>query len=88
VPSHVGGDDLVPFGQVFNTTRLSQAIGTPIVEWHDLKKPDSEIKDDIGCWDIWEASQYDEDRPRGSWLTSKLMLGLHAASQLASDEVK
>jgi len=77
VPSHIGGEaGLIPFSDVFNTTRLSQAIGTPVIEWRDVKKPESDTLDEIGCWDIWEASQYDEDWPRGSWVTSQLNLDI------------
>ena len=78
VPSHIGGEaGLIAFGEVFNVTRLSQAIGMPVIEWRDLKKNDSGVKDEIGCWDVWEASQQDEHRPRISWLTDVLNLGMH-----------
>jgi len=77
IPSHIGGEaGSIPFGHVFNTTRLGQSIGIPVIEWQDVKKPDTPVKDDMGCWDIWEASQPDEHRPRGSWLTHVLNLDI------------
>ncbi|KZT30814.1 hypothetical protein NEOLEDRAFT_1174185 [Neolentinus lepideus HHB14362 ss-1] len=38
-PSHIGGDvPPIPFGEVFNVSRLAQALGTPVLEWHDVKE--------------------------------------------------
>jgi len=82
IPSHIGGEaGSIPFGRVFNTTRLGQGIGIPVVEWQDVKKPDTGMKDDMGCWDIWEASQPDEHEPRRSWLTNALNLGMQEHSR-------
>jgi len=47
-----------------------------VIEWRDLKKNDSGVKDEIGCWDVWEASQQEEHRPRISWLVSVLNLDI------------
>lgn len=75
VPSHIGGDaGEILFGDVFNVTRLGQAIGIPVIQWSDLKRTGSDIRDEIGCWDIWEASQFDEKKPRGSFVTNQLNL--------------
>ncbi|EPQ60426.1 hypothetical protein GLOTRDRAFT_124182 [Gloeophyllum trabeum ATCC 11539] len=38
-PSHIGGDvPPIPFGEVFNVSRLAQALGRPVLEWHDVKE--------------------------------------------------
>ena len=76
IPSHVGGDaGSIEFGDVFNTTRLSESIGIPVVEWKDVKRPGSPIVDELGCWDVWQATQYDEHFPRRSEVLSQLNLG-------------
>jgi len=75
---HIGGDaGSIAFGDVFNTTRLGEAIGIPVVEWKDVKKPESHFLDEIGCWDVWQPTQYEEDQPRGSRVTEQLNLGVH-----------
>lgn len=88
VPSHIGGDaGSIAFGDVFNTTRLGEAIGIPVVEWQDVKKPGSEVVDEVGCWDVWQATQYSEDFPRRSGMLSQLNLGtycLHVSAAGAS----
>jgi hypothetical protein len=77
VPLHIGGDaGSIPFGDVFNTTRLGQAIGIPVVEWRDVKRPGSDIVDEMGCWDVWQPTQYEEHQPRGSRVTQQLNLGV------------
>ncbi|KIM88674.1 hypothetical protein PILCRDRAFT_813643 [Piloderma croceum F 1598] len=77
VPLHIGGDaGSIPFGDVFNTTRLGQAIGIPVVEWRDVKRPGSHILDEIGCWDVWQPTQYEEQQPRGSRVTEQLNLDI------------
>lgn len=76
IPSHVSGEaGFLPFSDVFNTTRLGQSLGKAVVEWSDVKKEGSETMDEIGCWNVWEASQYDEHYPRGSGMTSHVNLG-------------
>jgi len=75
IPSHVSGEaGFLAFGDVFNTTRLGKALGRAVVEWSDVKKEGSETMDEIGCWNIWEASQFDEKFPRGSGMTSHVNL--------------
>ena len=44
-----------PFGEVFDVPRLSKTIGSPILEWHEVKDPESEVLDDLGCWNVWET---------------------------------
>ncbi|KAK7695288.1 hypothetical protein QCA50_002478 [Cerrena zonata] len=66
-PSHIGGDaPPIAFGEVFNVSRFIEDSSIPIVEWDDVKNPDSEVVEDLGCWNIWEAVQYYEHHPRGS----------------------
>lgn len=75
VPSHIGSDvPPIAFGEVFDVPRLRQAVG-PIVEWHELKNPESSQLEDIGCWNIWQAVQFDADSPRYSVVPSWLNLG-------------
>ncbi|KAG2156623.1 uncharacterized protein EDB93DRAFT_1247329 [Suillus bovinus] len=67
IPSHV--DHSVPpfaFGDVFDVPRLSHAVRTPIIEWHEVKDSESEVLDDLGCWSLWESVQNSESHPRGS----------------------
>lgn len=83
VPSHIGGDaGSIAFGDIFNTTRLGEAIGIPVIEWKDVKRPGSEVLDDLGCWDIWQATQYEEAFPRWSGMLEQLNLGKSYSSSL------
>ncbi|KZP06147.1 hypothetical protein FIBSPDRAFT_764866 [Athelia psychrophila] len=76
IPSHVRGDaGPIPFGEIFNTTRLGEAIGIPVIEWQDIKAPSSNYVDEIGCWSIWQATRED-DSPRGSAMISQLNLDI------------
>jgi hypothetical protein len=77
VPLHIGEDaGSLPFGDVFNITRLSRAIESPVVQWSDVKKPGSRIMDEVGCWDIWQPTQYEEQEPRDSRMPRQLNLGV------------
>lgn len=76
-PSHIG--DAVPpidFGLVFDVPRLRKVLGTPILEWHEVKDRKSDSVDEIGCWNVWEASQNREDYPRRSHVPEHIKLGL------------
>ncbi|KAG1864729.1 hypothetical protein DFJ58DRAFT_772603 [Suillus subalutaceus] len=67
IPSHV--DNSAPpfaFGEVIDIPRLSQAIESPVIEWHEVKDSESEVLDDLGCWNVWESVQKLEPRPRES----------------------
>lgn len=87
VPSHIGGDaGSIAFGDVFNTTRLGESIGIPVIEWKDVKRPGSEVVDEVGCWDIWQATQYDEDFPRRSGMLTQLNLGMCSSYYPDNDE--
>ncbi|KIK97545.1 hypothetical protein PAXRUDRAFT_824800 [Paxillus rubicundulus Ve08.2h10] len=77
IPSHVGGDTPpIAFGDVFDVAQLQNALGIPILEWHQVKDVDSQNLDDLGCWSVWEAVQHDEQKPRGSFLTDWLKLDI------------
>ncbi len=75
-PSHIGGDAApIPFGEVFDVPRFIQESGLPMVEWDEVKNPDSNEIEDLGCWNIWEAVQYYEHYPRGSSIPDWVGLG-------------
>lgn len=75
-PSHIGGSvPPIPFGDVFDMHRLRQLLGKPVLEWRDIKDPQSESIDDLGCWNTWQAVQYHEARPRYSVAPLHLKLG-------------
>ena len=77
IPSHIGGSaGNIDFGAIFNTTRLGEYIGIPVVEWHDVKTRPSGHMDDLGCWSVWEPTQYEEDFPRRTPMLSQLNLGM------------
>ncbi|KAL1951501.1 hypothetical protein VTO73DRAFT_650 [Trametes versicolor] len=66
-PSHIGGDvPPIMFGEVFDVPRFNEESGIQIVEWYEVKDPESQVVDDLGCWNVWEAIQYNEHHPRGS----------------------
>ncbi|KAJ3844938.1 hypothetical protein EV361DRAFT_943988 [Lentinula raphanica] len=80
-PSHinVGATSPVPtiaFGEVFDLPRLRNLTGKAVLEWRDVKDPESEAVDDIGCWNIWEAVQYREHYPRRSSAPDHLKLDI------------
>ncbi|OCH94686.1 hypothetical protein OBBRIDRAFT_722038 [Obba rivulosa] len=77
IPSHVGGDagDLA-FGEVFDVPRFNRDSGIPAVEWSEVKDPQSEEMDTLGCWSVWEAVQYNEHYARHSWVPEKLNLDI------------
>lgn len=75
-PSHVGGSaGVITFGEVFDVPRFNKESGVPLLEWLEVKDPESQVVDDIGCWNIWEAVQYYEHYPRGSTVPEWLKLG-------------
>ncbi|PPQ63687.1 hypothetical protein CVT24_004572 [Panaeolus cyanescens] len=73
----------VPFGRVFNVTRLSQALHKPIVEWHQVKDlPDETAVGDtnpgdrepLGCWSTRHGN---EPKPlRVNSFTNNLLLDI------------
>lgn len=75
-PSHIGGDaPPIAFGEVFDVPRFIQESGIHMVEWDEVKNPDSEVLDQLGCWNVWEAVQYYEHFPRGSTVLDWIGLG-------------
>ncbi|KAJ7492477.1 hypothetical protein FB451DRAFT_1388863 [Mycena latifolia] len=77
IPSHIGGHvPSIPFGEVFDVPRMRNALGKPVLEWRDVKDPNSTFIDEIGCWNIWEAVQYREAYPRRSRSISDLHLDI------------
>lgn len=76
IPSHIGGDKPpIDFGKVFDVQRLARRIGIPVLEWHQVKNRSSDILDELGCWNTWEAVQYRDAYPRGSAVPNLLSLG-------------
>jgi hypothetical protein len=66
-PSHIGGDaGNVLFGDVFDIDYLSEKIGMPVLEWHEVKNLSTPEIEDIGCWSVWQAVQVRESTPRGT----------------------
>ncbi|KAG1836922.1 hypothetical protein C8R48DRAFT_125116 [Suillus tomentosus] len=45
------------FGEVFDVPRLSQAIGIHLLQWHEVKDPESQVLDYVGCWTVLETVQ-------------------------------
>jgi len=78
-PSHGDWDlDPIPFSEVFDIPRLSRAINLPIIEWLDVKNftsPDAEL-DAIGCWSVWQSSQFHDPDPRGSYSADQVLLDI------------
>ncbi|KAF7337679.1 hypothetical protein MSAN_02241400 [Mycena sanguinolenta] len=66
----------LPFGEAFDVPRLRRALGTPVLEWREVKQTDSEVLDDIGCWNVWESVQYSANTPRHSIVHDKLRLDI------------
>ncbi|KAJ7269244.1 hypothetical protein B0H12DRAFT_1094832 [Mycena haematopus] len=64
------------FGEAFDVQRLRNSLGSPLLEWREVKKTDSEVLDDIGCWNVWETVQYNDKAPRHSAVHDKLRLDI------------
>ena len=67
----------IPFGEVFDLDHLSRAIGTPVLEWHEVKNLSSKEVEDIGCWSVWQAVQTREPEPRNGNALDLQGLGEH-----------
>jgi hypothetical protein len=65
-PSHIGGDENALFSEVFDIDYLSDKIGMPVLEWHEVKNLSTQTPEieDIGCWSVWQAVQVREPTPR------------------------
>ncbi|KXN88805.1 hypothetical protein AN958_06674 [Leucoagaricus sp. SymC.cos] len=77
VPSHIGGDKpAIDFGEVFDVQRFAQGVGIPVLEWHQVKNRSSDVIDELGCWNTWEAVQDHEAFPRRSVVPNYLQLDI------------
>ncbi|KZT51338.1 hypothetical protein CALCODRAFT_443220 [Calocera cornea HHB12733] len=76
-PSHLSQSaGHIPFGDVFDLRRLSEEIHMPILEWRDVKQPNSTVVEDIGCWSAWIGGGQSNGRPRDSYLPAALGLDI------------
>ncbi|KAF8922053.1 hypothetical protein CPB85DRAFT_1265699 [Mucidula mucida] len=78
-PSHVLQDGVaseIPFGDVFDVPRMQKLMNTPILEWRDVKSQATGESDELGCWNVWEATQYHEPYPRRSSVPGLLKLDI------------
>ncbi|KAI0770948.1 hypothetical protein BD413DRAFT_626744 [Trametes elegans] len=77
---HRHGRIPLPFSDIFDVPRMVSALNAPILEWHmvkDLERAHAEdVKDEIGCWNIWEVDNVPSDGPRGSYTTTLLNLDI------------
>ncbi|PFH49812.1 hypothetical protein AMATHDRAFT_146793 [Amanita thiersii Skay4041] len=77
IPSHIGFEvESIDFGKVFDVPRLSKALNIPVLEWHEVKDRNSTETDELGCWNVWEAVQDREHKPRPSRLVDRLKLDI------------
>ncbi|KAF9486450.1 hypothetical protein BDN70DRAFT_902572 [Pholiota conissans] len=76
-PSHIGGGvPPINFGEVFDMRRLRIGMNKPVIEWHEVKNRSSEVIDEVGCWNTWEAVQQHEHFPRRSSVPNRLKLDI------------
>jgi len=75
-PTHVGGGNAptLAFGEVFDIPRLQKAMGAAILEWHQVKDPESETVDTMGCWSVWQAVQSFNTESHFTSATTRLKL--------------
>lgn len=55
----------IPFGEIFDVSRLRAALGIPILLWPEVKDEHSDFLDELGCWSVWDAVST-EDKFRDS----------------------
>ncbi|KAF7979986.1 hypothetical protein HWV62_40068 [Athelia sp. TMB] len=62
----------ISFGEVFDVPQLSAALGTPILEWNQVKDYTGTTgpvqSDPLGCWTLWAPYAGDKS-PRGNFFT-------------------
>ena len=76
LPTHVGEEaGPILFGDVFDVPRFVRDSGIPVVEWADVKAPSSDVLDELGCWNTWQAVHPVDGNYRGSPATWLLNLG-------------
>ncbi|KAL1940582.1 hypothetical protein VTO73DRAFT_8017 [Trametes versicolor] len=75
-----GAASPLAFSDIFDVPRLVLALNAPVLEWHmvkDLERAQSEnVKDALGCWNIWEVDNLQSKGPRGSYSTTLLNLDI------------
>ncbi len=86
IPVHLddGAGDIL-FSEVFDIEYLSEKIGIPILEWHEVKDLSNPEIDDIGCWSVWQAVQRREPTPR--FTDAILHQGLGEQNPYVSEQV-
>lgn len=82
---HIGGGAAggLLFSEVFDIPRFIEETGQAVLEWHQVKDRQSEVVDEIGCWNVWETVQYYEAIPRGSDVPQWLHLGQCSSSSVS-----
>lgn len=76
VPTHIGSSEaLLPFGEVFDVPRLGRELRKPVLEWRDVKDPNSEVVEPLGCWSPWSVSGDADGLPRGNGNSNHLKIG-------------
>jgi len=83
-PSH-GEEGTIGFSEVFDLPRFRKALGIPILEWDEVKDPESEHIDDLGCWNVWGTVQLDNEEPRLS--NTPYLAGLGELANLTNSEL-
>ncbi|KAJ7493304.1 hypothetical protein B0H11DRAFT_956715 [Mycena galericulata] len=46
------------FGEIFDIPRLQEAINLPILQWSQVKEPDSQYIDELGCWNVQNTMRH------------------------------
>lgn len=65
----------IPFSSIFDLPRLSETLGFPVLEWQQVKDPNSTELDVLGCWNIWQVDNLESTGPRDSRIPYRLQLG-------------
>ncbi|KZO90789.1 hypothetical protein CALVIDRAFT_374962 [Calocera viscosa TUFC12733] len=69
VPSHLSlSAGYLPFSEVFDIPRLARELHTPVLEWSDVKSPESEVGEVMGCWSTWMGWGFGGGNARGGWV--------------------
>jgi hypothetical protein len=77
IPGHISTAPEILVSEVFDLPRLRKIIKWPVLEWDDVKRYDSEVWDDIGCWSLWQTVWKERDgNPRRSDSPGIVKLGL------------
>ncbi|KAF7347413.1 hypothetical protein MVEN_01497200 [Mycena venus] len=71
-----GNTPPLPFSEAFDLRRFRSLLGKPVLEWGEVKQTNSQILDDLGCWNVWESVQFNAKSPRHSTVHEKLNLDI------------